>query len=176
MTLIPAWKDGRLAPSEKLAVHREGLRHKAISVFVTHEGQTLLQRRAAGKYHSAGLWANACCTHPDWDEGAEACAQRRLREELGLQGAPLQHRGVIEYRADVGGGMIEHEVVDLFTAELAARPTLAPDPEEVSETRWIGWEALRQEVEVSPERFTAWLRIYLAEHAALLVAQAAPGR
>ena len=62
--LIPAWIDEVLAPVEKLAVHRTGLRHKAVSVFVIDGGRVLIQRRAAGKYHTPGLWANTCCTHP----------------------------------------------------------------------------------------------------------------
>lgn len=32
---IPAWEDGQLRPLDKLDVHRRGLRHLAISVFVT---------------------------------------------------------------------------------------------------------------------------------------------
>ncbi len=51
------------------------------------DGDTvLIQRRALGKYHTPGLWANTCCTHPHWDEPPEACALRRLREELGIEG------------------------------------------------------------------------------------------
>ena len=84
--LIPAWIDGSLAPVPKLAVHRMGLRHNAVSVFVTRGGAVLIQRRALDKYHSAGLWANTCCTHPHWGESAAACARRRLGEELGIGG------------------------------------------------------------------------------------------
>ena len=61
---IPAWIDGVLTPVEKLEVHQRGLRHKAVSVFVMDGDNVLLQRRALGKYHTPGLWANTCCTHP----------------------------------------------------------------------------------------------------------------
>ena len=83
---IPAWRDGALVAMDKLAVHRLGLRHPAGSVFVLRGGDVLLQRRAAGKYHTPGLWANTCCTHPHWGEAAADCAARRLREELGIAG------------------------------------------------------------------------------------------
>ncbi len=161
---IPAWIDGRLAPVEKLAVHRAGLRHKAVSVFVLSGGHTLLQRRAAGKYHTPGLWANTCCTHPAWGERAADTATRRLREELGIASLPLSWRDRIEYRAEVGGGLIEHEVVDLFTAEAPAEIALAPDPDEVAETRWIGYHDLVRDVLRHPESYTPWLRIYLRDH------------
>ncbi|MHA6327136.1 isopentenyl-diphosphate Delta-isomerase [Roseivivax sp. CAU 1753] len=165
-TLIPAWDNGVLKPLEKLEVHERGLRHKAISVFVMRQDSVLLQRRALGKYHTPGLWANTCCTHPHWDEAPEVCATRRLAEELGITGLTLSHRDRIEYRADVGGGMVEHEVVDLFTAEAPEDLTIDPDPEEVMAIEWMPLSALRALIRVAPQDFTPWLRIYLAEHAA----------
>ena len=167
--LIPAWRDGILQPVEKLRVHREGLRHKAVSVFANRGGMTLIQRRAAGKYHTPGLWANACCTHPGWDEAPASCARRRLSEELGLApDAPFVHRGQVTYRADVGGGLTEHEVVEIFTVALAEDAAPRPDPAEVDATRWIGWDALDREIAADPGAFTPWLRIYLARHRGLV--------
>lgn len=167
---IPAWRNGRLTPVDKLEVHRLGLRHPAVSVFVNAGGRTLLQRRAAGKYHTPGLWANACCTHPAWDEPAEACARRRLVEELGIEGLPLVPRGRIEYRAELDNGLIEHEVVSLFAAEADPETlALAPDPREVWETRWIDRAELREEIAAEPARFTPWLRIYLRDAADRLI-------
>lgn len=160
---IPAWVNGALVPVDKMEVHRRGLRHKAVSVFVTDNGRILIQRRAPGKYHTPGLWANACCTHPRWGEKPGDCARRRLAEELGITGLKLTSRDRVEYRADVGGGLTEHEIVNLFTGE--GRPQISPDPEEVSETRWLTLDALRGEVAAEPGRFTPWLRIYLARHA-----------
>ena len=49
---IPAWQDGTLKPVEKFEVHKLGLRHKAVSVFVFYQGQLLIQQRAMSKYHS----------------------------------------------------------------------------------------------------------------------------
>lgn len=171
--LIPAWVGGALTPVEKLEVHRRGLRHPAISVFVTREGRTLIQRRALGKYHTPGLWANAVCTHPHWGEAMADCAARRLREELGVEGLALVPRDRIEYRADVGGGLVEHEVVSLFVAEAWPGLRVRPDPAEVMDLRWVSLDALRAEVAAAPEAFTPWLRIYLAEHAGRIFGAAA---
>jgi isopentenyl-diphosphate delta-isomerase len=162
--LIPAWIDGVLSPADKLAVHLQGLRHKAISVFVMSGENVLIQKRAASKYHTPGLWANTCCTHPAWDEAAIDCAVRRLREELGITGLYPSFRDRIEYRAPVGGGMIEHEVVDIFLAEAPADLKTNLNPEEVAEVRWIDLYELAAEVARWPERFTPWLRIYMEEH------------
>ncbi len=162
--LIPAWVDGTLQPIEKLKVHREGLRHKAVSVFVTDGQNVLLQRRAYGKYHSGGLWTNTCCTHPHWDEQSEDCAVRRLREELGITGLWPALRDQVEYRADVGNGLIEHEVVDIFLAFSEPKMKVDPNPEEVSQVEWVGFYDLTAEVSRRPERFTPWLRIFIEDH------------
>jgi isopentenyl-diphosphate delta-isomerase len=162
--LIPAWVDGRLTPVDKLEVHRRGLRHKAVSVFVTCGTDVLIQRRAMGKYHTPGLWANTCCTHPGWDEPPEACATRRLQEELGIGPLPLTWQAQVEYRAPVGGGMVEHEVVEIFLARLPEPVTPDPDPAEVMQTDWIDAQALRRATRATPERFTPWLAIYMDRH------------
>jgi isopentenyl-diphosphate delta-isomerase len=162
--MIPAWVEGRLTPVEKLEVHRRGLRHKAVSVFVMSGDKVLIQRRALSKYHTPGLWANTCCTHPLWNEAAIDCAVRRLSEELGITGLYPSFRDQVEYRAAVGGGLIEHEVVDIFIADAQATLKVTPDPGEVAEIRWIDLYDLAAEVQRWPERFTPWLRIYLDEH------------
>ena len=161
--MIPAWEDGVLKPVEKLEVHKRGLRHKAVSVFVMHEGRLLIQRRAMEKYHTPGLWANTCCTHPHWDEDAATCAARRLTEELGFT-VPLEHRDQIEYRADVFMGLIEHEVVDIFVADLDHAPKIAANPDEVMEVAWVSLEELTEQIATQADRFTPWVKIYVDKH------------
>jgi isopentenyl-diphosphate delta-isomerase len=160
--LIPAISEtGERFPMGKLEAHRRGQLHDAVSVFVFDGDAMLLQRRAAGKYHCPGLWANACCTHPDWGEDAPSSARRRLREELGVD-LELTEFALTTYRADVGSGLIEHERVRMFRADVA-RDALSFDlhPEEVSAVRWITREALRSEISETPDAFAPWLRIYL---------------
>ncbi len=163
--MIPTWVGGDLVAVEKLEAHQKGLRHKAVSVFVMHGNDVLLQRRALCKYHTPGLWANTCCTHPHWGEDPEACAHRRLDEELGIKGLKLEPRDKLEYRADVGNGLIEHEVVDVFMAHVASRIAMSPNPMEVMDVDWVDLEELSVLTSQEPERFTPWLRIYLKEHA-----------
>lgn len=162
--MIPAWVDAKLQPVDKLKVHRLGLRHKAVSVFVMDGENVLLQRRSAEKYHSPGLWSNTCCTHPRWTESPADCAVRRMREELGITGLYPAHRDRIEYRADVGGGMVEHEVVDVFMAMAERKMKVYPNPEEVAQVEWVGFYDLCAEVKRRPQRFSPWLHIYLEDH------------
>ena len=168
--MIPTWVNGHLQPHEKLAAHREGLRHLAVSVFLFAGSKTLLQQRALGKYHSGGLWANACCTHPQWAEDPAKCAQRRLQEELGITDVTLHHQGQIEYRADVGAGLIEHEVVEVFAAQTPETLPITPNPAEVMDTSWVDLDTLTNAVENSPDTYTEWLRIYLGKHRDMILA------
>lgn len=163
--MIPAWVDGTLTPVEKLEAHQRGLRHKAVSVFVVRGTEVLIQQRAMGKYHTPGLWANTCCTHPDWDEAPSVCATRRLQEEVGITGLALEHRHHLEYRADVGDGLVEHEVVEVYLGRAPRHMKVVPNPDEVMAVEWIDFYDLVAMVERRPERFTPWLRIYLADHA-----------
>jgi len=162
--MIPAWVNGVLTPVEKLEAHEKGLKHKAISVFMICNGKILIQRRALEKYHTPGLWANTCCTHPLWNEAPEDCAMRRMKEELAIENIQLIYRDRIEYRADVGNGLIEHEVVDLFITHVDAPPPMAANPDEVMDLRWVEYHDLLAEVQRWPSRFTPWLRIYQDQH------------
>jgi isopentenyl-diphosphate delta-isomerase len=161
---IPAIdEDGGLYPIEKLAAHAGGgVLHLAISIFVFWEDRLLIQKRAAGKYHCSGLWANTCCTHPGWGEEMLTAAHRRLREELGFDVPDLQRRAVIDYHAQVSDDLWERERVHVFEHVCeGAAPVPKPDRSEVSETRWVKLAELRQEVELTPEKFAPWFRIYL---------------
>jgi isopentenyl-diphosphate delta-isomerase len=165
---IPTWVNGTLQPYDKLAAHVEGLRHKAISVFIMAGDDVLIQQRALHKYHTPGLWANTCCTHPMWGEAMNACATRRLDEELGLKNVDLIHRGSVEYRADVGGGLIEHEAVEVYLGQTTHTHPFTPNPDEVMATDWINYDALISQTQTTPEKFTPWLRIYLEKHRDLI--------
>ena len=50
---------------ERIKALIEGLKHYAFSVIIRNDlRMILLQKRALTKYHSGGLWSNACCGHP----------------------------------------------------------------------------------------------------------------
>ena len=169
--MIPTWVGGDLVAVEKLEAHKRGLLHKAVSVFVLCGNDVLIQRRALCKYHTPGLWANTCCTHPKWGEAPEDCAHRRLKEELGITGLKLTHRDQVTYRADVGNGLIEHELVDIFVSRTPNRVPMKPNPDEVMDTRWVSLETLVRETQTTPEIFSPWLCIYLEHHASQIFDQ-----
>lgn len=145
----------------KQDAHIEGVLHRAFSVFVFDSaGRMLLQRRALTKYHSGGLWSNTCCSHPQPGESAAAAANRRLFEEMGFH-CPLGTAFSFVYRADVGGGLIEHEYDHVFVGTFDGDP--APDPAEVDAWRWIEIADLHRELRDRPDRFTTWFHIAFNE-------------
>lgn len=152
--------DRECGECEKLEAHKRGLLHRAFSIFLFDaKGRMLLQQRALAKYHSPGLWTNACCSHPRPGETIHHAAQRRLIEELGLT-APIKTAFSFIYRADVGQGLIEHEFdhVLIGTYEGALDHI---NPHEVNAYRWQDIESLKEETANHPDRFTVWFLIAL---------------
>jgi isopentenyl-diphosphate Delta-isomerase len=154
-------EDRPLGTMEKQRAHREGALHRAVSVFVfDDQDRLLLQRRAADKYHSAGEWTNTCCSHPRPGEAPADAALRRLREEMGFE-CPLHPAFVFTYRAEVGGGLVEHELDHVFVGRWSGDPH--PDPSEADDWRWAALDDAAREVEADPSRFTPWFRLLLAD-------------
>jgi len=152
-------EDKPLGDAPKLLVHERGELHRAFSVFIFDDNNRfLLQKRHPGKYHSGGLWTNACCGHPRPDEPTIDGATRRLHEEMGIS-CDLVSEGCLIYRADVGSGLTEHEFVHIYSG--ICQDVLDPDPTEVEEYAWRSLADIRREADEHPERFTAWFRIYL---------------
>ncbi len=146
--------DTEIGDAPKLEAHLTGALHRAFSVFVLDEdGRVLLQRRAVRKYHSPGLWSNTCCGHPRPGENTDDAARRRLREEMGID-CEFSHVSSFVYRADLGGGLVEHELDHVFVGSTSDVPR--HDSDEVSECRWLEVDELRAWLRHEPEAFTAW--------------------
>jgi len=157
----------------KLQAHREGRLHRAFSVVVRDPaGRFLLQKRAAGKYHSGGLWTNTCCSHPRPGEEPAAAARRRLVEEMGIEAEPVWLLTTI-YRAEFDNGLVEHELVHVFAATYDG--PVRPNPEEVEGYAWLEPEELLADLTRRPERYSYWFRLYVREHWPSLTGRAACG-
>jgi isopentenyl-diphosphate delta-isomerase len=158
--------DRPLRDGDKWAIHTDGLLHRAFSIFVFNAaGECLIQQRAAGKYHSAGKWANSCCGHPRPGEATDVAAARRLEEEVGLC-VPLTFGFKSRYVAYLDNDMIENEIPYLYFGRTADRPQLNPD--EVQAVRWVTLGALARDVSASPDSYAAWLCHYFKAHQAEL--------
>jgi isopentenyl-diphosphate delta-isomerase len=154
--------DVPLGTAQKLDAHRRGLKHRAVSALVRNaKGKMLLQQRAAGKYHSAGLWTNACCSHPRPDESNDRAVTRRLMEEMGVD-CEMGPLFIAHYRAAVSNDLIEDEVVHVFGGTFDG--TVAPDPDEASDWKWMPFDELVADLAAHPERYSVWFKHYLRDH------------
>ena len=151
--------DREIGRADKLPAHRLGYLHRAVSICVVDDqGRMLLQRRAAEKYHSAGLWTNACCSHPRPGEATDKAALRRLPEELGFSCA-LFWTAQTHYRANVGGHLIEDELVHIFVGRHNGE--VNPDPREVDAVNWVSHDFLKNDIITNPDNYTYWFRHYI---------------
>jgi len=142
----------------KLAAHRKGRLHRAFSILITNQdGELLLQRRAACKYHFANRWSNACCGHPRPGEATPAAARRRLAEEFGFT-VPLTQVAAFPYYAkDAVSGLVEHEYLHVFHGVFTGQPVANPD--EVGAFRWMLPDRVRRGVVARPDWFTPWFAL-----------------
>ncbi|AYM99399.1 isopentenyl-diphosphate Delta-isomerase [Chryseobacterium sp. 3008163] len=155
-------EDTVLGLMEKQQAHINGLLHRAFSVFLFNDqGEMLLQKRAAEKYHSPNQWTNAVCSHPRDGESYLEGAKRRVKEELGIE-TELSEKFNFIYKADVGKGLWEHELDYVFTGTYNADFNL--NKNEVEEVRYISMKDLDQEILEHPEQFTEWFKIILEEY------------
>ena len=155
-------QDNELGIMEKLEAHEKGLLHRAFSIFIFNsKGEMLIQQRAYSKYHSPGLWTNACCSHPAPNETILEAARRRLKEELGMS-ALLVDAFHFEYRETFENNLTEHELDHVLVGYCDENPIL--NPEEAKDYRWINWTDLLGEIESNPQNFTIWFKIILANH------------
>jgi len=149
--------DNEVGTMDKLTVHHQGVLHRALSVFVFDpDGKLIIQRRALHKYHSPGKWANTCCSHPRVDENVEKAAHRRLMEEMGFD-TRLKKVFSFVYKADVGDGLIEHELDHVLIGTFDGQPKVNPD--EVDTWKAIDMNDLKQDVRANPEDYAEWFKI-----------------
>lgn len=176
--------DEEIGFCEKMLIHQTGKLHRAFSIFVFNSrGELLLQKRAQGKYHSAGLWTNTCCSHPHRNEDIFSAARRRLKEEMEIDcelkeifsfiykercstrldpnELRLSGGGLVSLQSNEGG-LIEHE----YDHVLAGLSDIAPNPnkEEVAEFKYIALNKLKKDISASPHKYTSWLRVIANKH------------
>lgn len=154
--------DHPIGSQEKLTAHLIPQRHRAFSILVfNHQGDTLIQKRALGKYHSPGLWANSCCGHPRPEENIRDAANRRLKEELGFS-CPLSPLRTVNYTLKLEKNLWELEYTHLFRGIYDGEIDF--NEHEVCEIQWIAPSDLRNDVFTHPQKYARWFRLYILKY------------
>lgn len=152
-------EDNPIGVCEKMEAHQKALLHRAFSVFIFNtKGEMLIHQRALTKYHSGGLWTNACCGHPRPNETTPEAATRRLMEEM-LISTQLKYQFYFTYKAELDNNLTEFEIDHVFFGEYNQDPGF--NAEEIMNFKWISLPDLISQVNQNPNEFTAWFKICL---------------
>lgn len=164
MVILVDHNDVAIGTMEKMEAHRRGELHRAFSIIVFNsKGEILLQKRALHKYHSGGLWTNACCSHPQPGEKMEDAARRRLREEMGIDLQP-EYAYKFIYKTDLDQNLVEHEYDHVYKATFNGEPSI--NKAEVDDWKFVDLAWLKTDVTRNPEAYTYWFKLIL-NHPAL---------
>lgn len=148
--------DQEIGLMEKMEAHEKALLHWAISVCIFNsQGEWLLQRRALSKYHSGGLWANTCCTHPKPNETSEEAAHRRLQQEMGME-SEIKELFSFTYKEALDHELSEHEIDHVFVGVTNQKPVINVD--EVDSYKYISYEDLEKDINSNPQNYTVWFK------------------
>ena len=149
--------DGQVGTMEKMEAHIKAVLHRAFSVFIfNNRGDMLLQQRAINKYHSGGLWTNACCSHPRPGEDTRKAAKRRLIEELGFS-TEIDKVFDFTYNAPFDNGLTEYEFDHVFVGTFTG--SISPDPHEVKDYCFKSMSEIAESLAVHPNKYTAWFHL-----------------
>lgn len=149
--------DGQVGTMEKMEAHIKAVLHRAFSVFIFNsKGEMLLQQRAVNKYHSGGLWTNACCSHPRPGEETGNAAERRLHEELGFSTQLLKVFD-FTYNAPFDNGLTEYEFDHVYVGTFTG--LINPDPHEVKDYCFKSMSDIAESLTLHPTKYTAWFHL-----------------
>ncbi len=149
--------DRQVGVMEKMLAHQNAVLHRAFSIFILNSNnEMLLQKRASGKYHSPGLWTNACCSHPAPGEDIMNAANRRLFEEMGFN-TPLQKILEFTYKAVFDNGLTEHEFDHVFLGKYQGE--IFPASNEVEDYEYFDVQTIQMRLITNPGQYTVWFHI-----------------
>lgn len=150
--------DNELGKISKTEAHEKPMLHRAFSVFLFHDNMMLIQRRAFHKYHSGGLYANTCCSHP---RSADILgdASVRLMEEVGISISKndLKELFKFTYMTKFNENLFEYELDHVIVGEYSGDFTINPD--EVCEMKWVDISELSADMVKNPTKYSSWFLI-----------------
>jgi isopentenyl-diphosphate delta-isomerase len=151
--------DNEVGLCEKIKAHKDGLLHRAFSIFIFNDkNQLLLQKRSIDKYHSGGLWTNTVCSHPLPNEDINISALNRLQEEMGFK-TKVKKSFSFLYKSEYKNGITEHEIDHIFFGLYNAK--ISFNHLEVMDYRWDSIENIKNDIFKNSNIYTSWFKLIL---------------
>jgi len=139
--------------------HTAGILHRSFGVFIVNSrGQMLIHKRASTKKHCAGLWSNACSSHPKPGESTKEAAQKRLKEEMGIT-CELDEAFPFIYHLAGNNSPCDDGYAHLFIGVCDHDPL--PNEAEFEAFKWIDLGTLLKDVHENPQSYSPWFSMVI---------------
>lgn len=136
-------------------VHRLGLFHRAVHIFVFDDGgNVILQKRSLAKDTAPGLFSTSCAGHVDSGENYDSAAIRELDEELGISAEAAKNLRFLFAMPPCEE--LGWEFIRVYRLNYAG--TLQPNPAEIDSLITFSPEYLDREMRERPEIFAESFR------------------
>ncbi len=154
--------DNPIGKEEKVKSHLpNGKLHRAFTALLFDEnGRLVLTRRAKEKMLWPGDWDGTFASHPRESETYVSSGERRMPEELGIEGK-LDYLHKFEYHIpykDVGS---ENEICGTLIGIIDKSTELKEIKGEIDEIKWISSNELISEIKTNPQIYCPWMLIAL---------------
>ena len=152
--------DNEIGEIEKLEAHKSPILHRAFSVFLVDGEYMLIQKRAEGKYHSGGLWANSCCSHPRPNKTFLESVYDRLNLELGIdEKMELSKVFNFTYLSKYSDNLYEYEFDHVLVGKYDMNLNIKFNEEEIEEVKWVKISDLEKDIVNNPKKYATWFII-----------------
>ena len=154
--------DNPIGTEEKVKCHLpNGKLHRAFTVLLfDNDGKIVLTRRAKEKMLWPSNWDGTFASHPRESETYVSSGERRMPEELGIEGK-LDYLYKFEYHVpyiDVGS---ENEICGTLIGIIDKGSEPKEIEGEIDEIKWISAKELLLELKINPQIYCPWMLIAL---------------
>lgn len=139
-------------------IHRRGLWHKAVHVWIINsKGELLIQQRSPKKASSPNKWDISVAGHLSAGQTSEEAFLREAKEETGLDFTGSQSKYLFSVETQSvhqNGNYINNECQDVYLLKKDLDlTTFSFDPDEVSGFKYIFWQDLKKKIEAGDDNF-----------------------
>jgi isopentenyl-diphosphate delta-isomerase len=151
-----------IGTEEKVKCHLpDGKLHRAFTALLFDKnGRLVLTRRAKGKMLWPEDWDGTFASHPRESETYVSSGERRMPEELGIEGK-LDYLHKFEYHVPYKNVGSENEICGTLIGVIDETTELKKIEGEIDEIKWISAKELLSEIKTNPKIYCPWMLIAL---------------
>jgi isopentenyl-diphosphate delta-isomerase len=154
--------DNPIGTEEKVKCHLpDGKLHRAFTALLFDKnGRLVLTKRAKEKMLWPEDWDGTFASHPRESESYVSSGERRMPEELGIEGK-LDYLHKFEYHVPYKNVGSENEICGTLIGVIDETTELKKIEGEIDEIKWISAKELLSEIKTNPKIYCPWMLIAL---------------